>query len=411
MPMKIPPLFSKLESIYTAYPRAFWTLVLATFIDTLGGFLLYPFLAFYVTQRFGVGMTSVGVLMGAFSLSGFLGSALGGALSDRFGRRGILIFSLLATSLTSLLLGFASSMAAMFVIILVVGTITETGHPAYQAIVADLLPEEQRSEGFSILRVAFNISAAIGPAIGGFIAARSYMALFVSDAVISLGTAAVVYLALPETKPSSKPGEEPEKISTTFRNYLHVFKDRLFVLFIIASIFSGLAYMNLNATLGVFLRDVHGISEQGFGMLLTLNAILVVVFQFWLTRRVENRSAMGMLAFGALLYAAGFVLFGFVSAYWLFMAAIVIITFGEMIQSPIGQALVAKFSPEAMRGRYMAVYGLAWGIPFAVGPYLGGLILDNLNPNLLWYAAGAMGLVSVGGYLYLKREMESVSSL
>lgn len=405
--MHISNFTARLRFLYQTYPRPFWTLVLATFIDTLGGYLLYPFLAFYVTKRFGVGMTTVGVLMGIFSLSGFLGSGIGGALSDRFGRRSILIFSLLATSLTSLLLGFAPSIPAMFTIILLVGTITEMGHPTYQAIVSDLLPEEQRAEGFSILRIAYNVSAAIGPALGGFIASQSYLALFVSDAVVSLGTAAVVFLGMPETKPQLQPGEVPESIQATFRGYLHVLKDRLFLMFILANIFSMLAFVNVEATLGVFLRDVHGVSEQGFGWLLTINALLVVFFQFWLTRRLEKKSPLGMMALGALLYGVGFAIFGFAAAYGLFLFAIALITFGEMIQSPIGQTLASKFSPEDMRGRYMAVFGLIWLIPSAIGPYLGGLILDHLNPNLLWYAAGVVSLLSVGGFIHLKKLMEA----
>ena len=79
----------------------------------------------------------------------------------------------------------------------------------------------------------------------------------------------------------------------------------------------------------------------------------------------------------------------------------VIITVGEMIVTPVAQTLVAKFAPEDMRGRYMAVYGFSWTIPFAIGPLLAGLIMDNLNPDWVWFAAGLVGLVAVGGFLLL----------
>lgn len=397
---------TNLKTIYSEFPRPFWTLVLATFIDRLGGFLLYPFFALYITKKFGVGMTTVGVLFAVFSLSSFVGSALGGALTDRFGRKGMMIFSLIASSISALLMGLVDSLEAFFLIALLVGTLTETGGPAHQAMTADLLPEAKRAQGYGIIRVAFNVSAAIGPAIGGFIATRSYLALFVIDAVISLITAVLVYFALPETKPEAKPGAEPETMGATFGGYLVVLRDRLFLMFIAAGIFAGLAYMNMNATLGVFLRDVHGIPESGYGWILTLNAVMVVLLQFWITRRIEAKPPLLMMALGALLQAIGFALYGFIGAYVLFMVAMVVITFGEMIVAPVSQALVAKFAPEDMRGRYMAVFGISWGIPFAVGPYLAGQILDHYNPNWLWYAAGIVGMLAVAGYLYLHTTVE-----
>ncbi len=104
------------------------------------------------------------------------------------------------------------------------------------------------------------------------------------------------------------------------------------------------------------------------------------------------------------MYAIGFAMYGFVGNYGMFILAMVIITIGEMIVAPIGQALVANFAPEQMRGRYNAVFGnLAWGIPFAIGPLLAGKLVDNFNPNWLWYACGIIGLLSVLSYLALHR--------
>ena len=110
-----------------------------------------------------------------------------------------------------------------------------------------------------------------------------------------------------------------------------------------------------------------------------------------------------MMALGTALYAVGFAMYGFVSLYVLFLLAMVIITIGEMIVSPVAQALVARLAPEDMRGRYMAVSGFSWGIPFALGPYLAGQIMDNADQRLLWYAAGIIGVMAVSGFLMLHR--------
>lgn len=390
--------------IYHEYPRPFWTLVAVTFIDRLGGALLFPFFALYITSRFNVGMTQVGVLFALFSASSFVGSVLGGALTDRLGRKTMLIFSLVSTSLSSLIMGLVDSMQAFYLLALLVGVFTETGGPAHQAMVADLLPEAKRAQGYGIIRVAFNLSVTIGPAIGGLIAARSYLLLFVTDAAISLITAAMVFTSLPETKPQARPGAPAESMAGTFKGYFVALRDTAFMLFIGACMLMGLVYMNMNTTLGVYLRDTHGVAESGYGLILSLNAAMVVLFQFPITRRIEDKPPMLMMALGSALYAIGFALYGFVSIYSLFLLAMVIITIGEMLVAPVSQALTASLAPEDMRGRYMAVFGFSWSIPFAVGPLLAGLVLDNADPRWLWYAAGLVGLLATAGFLQLNRQ-------
>ena len=285
----------------------------------------------------------------------------------------------------------------------IVGTLSSIGGPAHEAVVADLLPPEKRAEGYGIIRVIFNLAVIIAPAIAGLLIARSYILLFIVDAVISLICAGIVLFALPETKPQAQANAKPETMKQTFAGYGRVFKDTPFVAFIGVTIMMSLVYMNMNTTLGVFLRDQHGLPEVGYGSLLSINAILVVLFQFWIARRLEKYKSMLMMAAGSFLYAIGFAMYGFVSGYIFFVMAMVVITIGEMIVSPFQQALVASFAPEAMRGRYMAVSGLSWGIAFAIGPYFAGLILDSANPNLLWAFCGFLGMLAAIGFTVLNK--------
>jgi predicted MFS family arabinose efflux permease len=400
-------LLEKIRNIYNEYPRAFWTYNIIVFIDRLGGFMLYPFFALYLTHKFEIGMATVGILFAVFSVSGFVGSALGGALTDRMGRKGVIIFSLVLSSLSALGMGFAPSLAVFIAVSIVVGTLSNIGHPAHEAVVADLLPPEKRAEGYGIIRVIFNLAVIVAPAIAGLLIARSYILLFIVDAVISLSAAAVVLLALPETKPQAHADARPETMKQTFAGYGRVFRDIPFVAFIGVTVMMSLVYMNMNTTLGVFLRDQHGLPEIGYGSLISINAILVVIFQFWIARRLEKYRPLLMVAAGSLLYALGFAMYGFVSGYALFVIAMVVITIGEMIVSPFQQALVASFAPEDMRGRYMAVSGLSWGIAFAVGPYFAGLMLDSANPNMLWAFCGFLGILAAIGFTVLNKAQPS----
>ena len=164
-----------------------------------------------------------------------------------------------------------------------------------------------------------------------------------------------------------------------------------------------IVYTQMYSTLSVFLNRVHGIPAQGFGYLMSMNAAMVVIMQFWITRRIKKFPPMLMMMIASALYGIGYTLFGLVDTYGFFMLAMATITIGEMLHVPVAQALVAYFAPEDMRARYMAAYGLGWALPNSVAPTLAGIVMDNYNPRMVWYLAGVLSLVAVTafGFLYM----------
>lgn len=388
--------------VVNEYPRQFWILVMATFIDRLGGSMLFPFFTLYLTRRFNIGMTEVGLIFGLFSISSVIGSVTGGALTDRLGRKGMLLFGLVMSAVSTLLMGTVDRLNLFLIVALVVGVLAEVGGPAQQALVADILPEEKRAQGYGILRVVFNLAVTFGPILGGLLATRSYLFLFIADAVTSIITAVIVLFTLKETWKPQESGQPQPSMAQTFAGYGNVLRDNAFLWYMIATALSALVYIQMNTTLGVYLRDNHGVTEQAFGYILSLNAGMVVLLQFSTTRWVSKYRPLIVMAAGTVLYAVGFAMYGFVSAYVLFLVAMAVITVGEMMVSPVGQAIVACLAPEEMRGRYMAVFGFSWVIPIAIGPLLAGIVLDNLNPNWLWYGAGVIGVLSAVAYYLLE---------
>lgn len=388
-------MFTRLQKIYHEFPRLFWIVVSVRFVDGIGGTLLFPFFALYITQKFGVGMTQAGILLGMSSLFGLVGSMLGGALTDKFGRKQLILFGLVFSAISTLGFGLVNTISIMYPMVIVVGLLSSIAHPAHEAMIADILPENKRQEGFGILRVVANYAWIIGPTIGGFLANINFFYLFVIDSVISCIVAVIIARTIPETKPEAHGHEQSESFLKTVTGYRFVLRDSAFISFIVANILMLLVYQQMYGSLSVYLRDNHGINPQGYGFLMTTSAITVVLFQFWLTRQIKHRPPFLMMAFGTIFYVIGFLLFGIVTTFVLFALNIVIITIGEMIVVPTSQALVAGFAPKAMRGRYMAIAGLSWAIPSTIGPGAAGYILDNYNPNLLWYIGGALCGLSV----------------
>jgi MFS family permease len=388
-------MLKKLKTTYTEFPSLFWIIVATFFIDTIGNTLLFPFFALYITQKFGVGMTQAGVLLGLSSFFGLVGSVVGGALTDRFGRRRMILVGLSCSALSSLFFGLAWDIKILYVLIILVGLLSRIANPAYDAMLADILPKPKQQEGFGITRVTFNFAWIFGTALGGLIATRSFLALFLIDAFLSTMLMMVLYFYLPETQPQS-PAEEKsrEPFVRTIAGYRFVLRDLAYMVFSLAGMISLLVYQQQYGSLAVYLRDVHHISSQNYGVILAVAGLEVVLFQIWISRTIRKYPPFMMMGFGTLFYVAGFTMLGFVQGILLFMLCIITITIGEMITFPTNRVIAASFAPAELRGRYMAIFDLGWALPATFGPATAGLILDNYDPNLLWYVGGILCVIS-----------------
>ncbi len=394
-------MFQNFRSTYDQFPRTFWVVAGTHFIDVIGNTLLMPFFALYVTQKFNVGMTQAGILLATNSVAGMVGSTIGGAMADRFGRRGIILFGLVVSALSGLTLGFVDKFYFFYGLSVFVGLMGSAAHPAHQAMIADILPAEKRAEGFGMMRVITNFAWIIGPTIGGFLAAYNFLYLFLSDAVISIITALLVFRLLPETKPQPKDKAEQESLWQTISGYRVALMDRPYLAFIFASILMILVYQQMYSSLSVYLRDVHQVDPQYYGMIMSTSAVTVVLFQFSVTKIIKKYPPFLMMAAATFFYMIGFTMYGFVATVPLFMLAMIIITVGEMIGMPTSNVLAAHFAPEDMRARYMAVFGLTWTVPSMIGPWAAGLVFDNLDPNYVWYIGGVLCIVAMFAFYAL----------
>ncbi len=394
-------MINKIKSVFNEYPAKFWVLVSASFIDNIGRTMIGPFLALYITQKLGVGMTEAGIVIALFMISGMIGSTVSGALTDKIGRKTMLICGLVFSAVSSLAMAFADQLYTFYLIAAIIGLFSNMGAPARMAMVADILPEQQRAEGFGTLRVGNNMAWIIGPMIGGILAKYSFFLLFIIDIISSLTTAFIVLFFLAETRPDAGTAKKEESFAETFKGYGVVFRDKKYIFFLLITSLLYISYRQCYAPLSVFMNTVHGFTAGNYGLLISINAVLVVIFQLPLSRIIKKYPPYLVLITGTFLLLAGLLLFSAGSDYFWFVGAMLVVTIAEMLLIPVGQSLVASFSPEDMRGRYMAINTLSWTLPAAVAPLLAGIIMDNFNPLLLWYLAAFICFIAALGFFVM----------
>ncbi len=340
-----------------------------------------------------------------------LAQVLGGELVDRVGRKPVMVFSLFGGAASNLAFGLATtsdlgnSLAYLLAVTVFAGLTGSVFGPAVNAMVADLIPTEQRTQAYGLLRVVGNLGVAVGPAIGGFIAAQSYLALFGIATLTTAAYGVIVVLFTRETKPALRPETGARPGASSAGSLRAVLADRTFMLFCGLYMLALIPWSQMTTTLPVYLNSNFGVTEQWYGLLMSLNATMVVLFQFPITRFTHRYPRATMMALGVALFGAGMGLYAVAGALPLFFLAQATWTLGEMVAVPVSQAFVADVAPEAMRGRYMGVYGLVWTMAFGIGPLLGGMLIDTYDDRVVWYAGVAVAMLAALGFLALGRRM------
>jgi MFS family permease len=166
--------------------------------------------------------------------------------------------------------------------------------------------------------------------------------------------------------------------------------DRRFHQFLIASLAIGLVFFQMSSTFGLHVTRT-GISDSWYGLILSMNGLLVVAFELLITTFSQRFPARKAMAFGFVLIGVGFASNALAESVPAFALAMIVFTFGEMAAMPVASAYVADLAPEHMRGRYMGVNGFVWALALVFGPSLGVLIYER-NATGLWLTCGALGL-------------------
>jgi len=391
----------QLRRATAGYPRQFWLLFWGVLVNSSGSSMVWPFLTIYLRQRLDVPLTTIALLLTANALAGLASTSVAGPAVDRFGRKGAMVLSLGVGCVFMLALGRVDTLAGAVALMVFKGMTDPLYRVGSDAMVADLIPPAKRADAYALLRMIANLGVAIGPSIGGFITAVSYGLAFSIAAATALTYALLVAVFMRETIPQW-PAEDRAKQA---RGYGPVLRDRPFLAFCVAYSFAGMAYSLMMVLLPVYVKENFGVPESSYGFILATNAAMVVLFQYGVTRLTQRYYHLPVLAVGSLFYALGVGSVALGAGFAGFLVSMIILTVGELIMIPTSTALTANLAPPDMRGRYMGVYGLTWGVAMGIGPVLGGTLNDQVAPVAIWYAGLVLGAVAAIGFLILARVM------
>lgn len=395
-------IINSIKALYHEYPRQYWLMIVGIVLATAGGSMIWPFLIIYASGKLDLPLSTVAPLISVNAGVGILASLVAGTLADKIGRKVVMNFSLTVNGIAYFLLMRAETYPHFVMLMILVGL----SNPLYQvgadAMLADMIPSAKRTDAFAINRIANNAAFAMGPAIGGFLATRSYDMAFYAAGIGFLSYSLLLFFRAKETLIAAPRDEASHSgLREIFQSYSGVMRDKGFMIFVMAISIGLIAPTMLWVLMPVYSKTNFGIPENLYGWIPTTNGLMCVFLQYPVTRITRRYRTLPVLAGGMLIYALGAGSVALMSSFWGFWLSMVILTFGELTLVPTASKYVADLAPADLRGRYMSLHWLGWGLARTLAPIVGGALNDNISPQAIWIGGLLIGLSSTLGLFLL----------
>ncbi len=392
-----------MKNSITKYPRQFWLTMVGSLIFTMGASLVWPFLSIYIQDKLAIPLRYSTLLISLRAISGIFASFFfAGTFADRFGRRFLILASLCGGFIYYLGLKQADQLWHFAVLMIFWGMLDIFYPVGINAMIADIIPQENRLEAYSILRIVYNTGYGVGPILGGIMAARSYDRIFIVAAIGYAVSFIFMFFFTTETlteenRMSSGKGLNPiSGISV-------VVKDKLYM----TSVFlNGMIYITSAGVfnlLSLYAGQNFGIPENQISYVFTVNALMCVTLQLPVIRMIRGQKPLLLMSLSGLLYSVSVCSIALVDKVWWYCICMAVMTMGELIMSPTMSDIAAKLAPADARGRYMSVLSLARPFGQGIGPAFLGFVNDMISPRMMWVCGSMFAAVASAAFWYMSR--------
>jgi MFS family permease len=375
--------------------RRIWLLAGARFVVTAGFAAVMPFLAIHLAVERHFPILHIGLLWTVVGLVSASMQWLAGQVTDRLGRRRVLLTAMLLRSVNLAALGWAVGAQAALPVIVVLsivnGAMRAFYDPAASAVVAALCSRDQRVAAFSLHRVGSSLGWTAGPLVVTFVPQASYSALFYVAAPLTLVAAAVVAL-IPETGPVMP------KAPLRLAQLAEFARDRKFMRFLVATLPFFVLQTQMYHILPIYAAKHLGLDRTQIGSLFVINGVLVVLFQLAAVRFIQRVGTAGALMLGSLGYLLAYVGVGLASSYLGLFGCVVVGTLCEIVAVPAHQARITGLAPIDSVAGYVGMGGLVQGIAQTSGPIVGSFLIEMAPGGIGWILIGLLGLVAAAGF-------------
>lgn len=391
----MPPSFAKAQD-KPPDRRALLFIFLTVFLDLLGVGILVPVIPFLIGEYSTAGLT-VGLMALTFSGAQFLAAPLLGRLSDRWGRRPVLVLSVLGSGIGYVLFALGGALWVYFLARLIDG-ITGGNISAAQAYIADVSAPEDRAKNFGLLGAAFGLGFLLGPAIGGALSHYSLHAPAWGAAILAVTTALFGLFVLKESHPAERRRATPIlwRELDPFGAILGYMRRPALTPFLLAMTTLGIAFAGFRTNLAVFTRDRFLMGPEGNAVLFTIAGFFAVFTQGVIVRRLSGhlppkRSAI----IGCVVLGCGLLGIGTTPVPWGLYPSVALIAIGSGLANPSLTALLSNEIPAIEQG---ALFGATQGLQsltMIIGPVLAGLVYDLFGQRAPYLLGAGLLLLSV----------------